>query len=436
MVLKNWPGGMADVMDTKPKKLSSKILIVEDSKTVSSVLCKQVGETLRFEPVPAYSLAEARSILEDDKDFFVALLDLNLPDAPSGEIVDYVLEKRIPPIILTGTFDETLRDQILAKNVVDYVLKDNAHSLEHVTSLISRIYRNQKITILLVDDSPAFRSYCRRLLEVHKFKVLEANNGLEALDLIEEGPEITLVITDYNMPEMDGFELVTRVRERFGRDEMGIIGLSAQGSGVVSAKFLKMGANDFLPKPFESEEFYARVTQNIEIIELIHELRETAIRDPLTRLYNRRYYFGEGEKHLIEARESDTPVTVAMIDIDRFKEVNDRYGHDAGDEVLVRLADRLVMTFGKSHIVSRFGGEEFSVFAYGLHGQRAARFFDDFRRLIENTEVQYGESTIRFTISIGLSWDEDLELTQLIREADRRLYKAKRDGRNRLVHEE
>jgi diguanylate cyclase (GGDEF)-like protein len=224
------------------------------------------------------------------------------------------------------------------------------------------------------------------------------------------------------------------VRERFGKDEVGIVGLSAQGSGVVSAKFLKMGANDFLPKPFESEEFYARVTQNIEILEFIHELREIAIRDPLTRLYNRRYYFGEGERLVREARETRTPVTVAMIDIDWFKEVNDRYGHDAGDEVLVRLADRLVMTFGRHHIVSRFGGEEFSVIAYGLHGERAGRLFDDFRRLIENTEVHYGKDSIRFTISIGLTSDEGLSLEQLIREADRRLYQAKREGRNRIVY--
>jgi len=422
-------------MEKPSRGPSRNILIVEDSTSISGFLCRQIEETLRFHPVPAYTLAQAREVLDEGGDFFVAVLDLNLPDAPNGEIVDLVLERKIPAIILTGTFDEDLRETILAKNVVDYVLKDNPRSLDHIKYLIQRIFRNQEISVLLVDDSRFFRSYCRHLLEAQKFRVLEAENGREGLDLLDRHPEVRLIITDYNMPEMDGFDLVARVRERFEKNEVGIIGLSAQGSGVVSAKFLKMGANDFLPKPFASEEFYARVTQNIELIEFIDELREIAIRDPLTRLYNRRYYFEAGGKLLQEAREGNIPVTVAMLDIDRFKRVNDRYGHDAGDAVIVCLADRLSQSFGKSHIVSRFGGEEFSVLAYGIHGQRAVRYFEDFRRLIENSEVVYGEEVIRFTVSIGLFFGSDEPLPHMIREADRQLYRAKRGGRNRMMVE-
>jgi diguanylate cyclase (GGDEF)-like protein len=125
-----------------------------------------------------------------------------------------------------------------------------------------------------------------------------------------------------------------------------------------------------------------------------------------------------------------------MIDIDWFKEVNDRFGHDAGDEVLVQLAERLMRTFGKSHIVSRIGGEEFSVLAYGLHGTRAVRIFEDFRRLIESMSIPYGSETVRFTISIGLCCEENQPLAHLIREADRRLYRAKQSGRNRVVYED
>ncbi|MGD8385914.1 MAG: diguanylate cyclase [Desulfobacteraceae bacterium] len=418
------------------KDTSRKILVVEDSRSVSGFLCRQIEESLEFEAVPAYSLAEAQAIVEEDPAFFVAVLDLNLPDAPDGEIVDYIRQKGIPAVILTATFDEKLREEILGKHVVDYVLKDSQHSLDVVKELIQRIYRNQDIAILLVDPSREFRSYCRTLLEAHKYTVMEAETGAQGLDVLSAHPGILLVITDFNMPSMDGFEFVSRVRERFGKNDVGIIGLSAQGSGLVSAKFLKKGANDFLSKPFVSEEFYARVTQNIELIEFIRQLREIAIRDPLTRLYNRRYYFDAGEKLLEESRETDTPVTVAMIDIDWFKEVNDRFGHDAGDEVLVQLAERLMRTFGKSHIVSRIGGEEFSVLAYGLHGTRAVRIFEDFRRLIESMSIPYGSETVRFTISIGLCCEENQPLAHLIREADRRLYRAKQSGRNRVVYED
>jgi diguanylate cyclase (GGDEF)-like protein len=122
-----------------------------------------------------------------------------------------------------------------------------------------------------------------------------------------------------------------------------------------------------------------------------------------------------------------------MLDIDRFKDVNDRYGHEAGDAVLVCLADRLSQSFGRAHIVSRFGGEEFTVIAYGIHGDRAIRFFEDFRLLIENAEVRYGRELIRFTVSIGLFFGTNEPLDHMIREADRQLYRSKRDGRNRVM---
>ncbi|MFP3929281.1 MAG: diguanylate cyclase, partial [Desulfobacteraceae bacterium] len=209
----------------------------------------------------------------------------------------------------------------------------------------------------------------------------------------------------------------------------------AQGSGVVSAKFLKLGANDFLAKPFSTEEFYARVTQNIELMEFIEELRETAIRDPMTKLYNRRYFFEEGPKLLEEADKAGVPVTMAMIDIDRFKDINDRFGHEAGDAVIVRVADFLTQAFGKSHVISRFGGEEFCVLAYGLSSDRSSRFFDDFRRLVEHSEVRCSGDRIRFTVSVGVVTGMHRSLDALIREADRLLYSAKRHGRNRVAAE-
>ncbi len=417
------------------RSLSNKVLVVEDSRSVSGFLCRQIEKTLHFDPVPAYSLKETRDILENEQRFFVAVLDLNLPDAPNGEIVSYVLARKIPSIVLTAYFDEGIRERILAKNVVDYVLKDSPRSLDHVKGLIQRIHRNRNISILLVDDSQSFRSYSRKLLEAQRFQVLEAQNGEEGLRVLETNPGVRLVITDYNMPVMDGFELVSKVRELYSKNEVGVIGLSAQGSGVVSAKFLKVGANDFLAKPFSTEEFYARVTQNIELMEFIEELREAAIRDPMTKLYNRRYFFEAGSRLLEEARETGTPVSIAMIDIDRFKGINDRFGHEAGDAVIVRVADILRQAFVRTHVISRFGGEEFCILARGLSGERAGRFLEDFRRLVENSEVRYSGQSIRFTVSVGLASGVDRSLEAMIRGADRMLYSAKRGGRNKVVSE-
>ena len=115
--------------------------------------------------------------------------------------------------------------------------------------------------------------------------------------MLKRHPDIKMVISDYFMPGMDGVELTRRIRHRHRKDQLAVIGISAYGNTILSARFIKNGANDFLNKPFSSEEFYCRVTQNLEMLEYIQKLRETSIRDPLTGLFNRRRFF-EAAKEL------------------------------------------------------------------------------------------------------------------------------------------
>ena len=413
------------------KDMYKKILIVEDIKSISNFIRRQIDAKLHFEAKCAYSFADTRKILESEDDFFVALLDLNLPDAPDGEVVDFVLAKKIPSIILTATFDEGIRDNILEKNVVDYVVKSGLHSLVHVIYLVQRIYRNQFIKVLIVDDSRSFRNYYQSLLVTHKFNVVLADDGQKALEVLKDNPDIKLVITDYNMPVMDGFELVTNIRNQYDKNEIAIIGVSAQESGILSAKFLKSGANDFLTKPFEKEEFYARVTQNIEMLEFIDELRDAAIRDPLTKLYNRRYYFDAGEKLFQKAKKNNIPMTIAMMDIDFFKKINDTYGHDGGDAVLCSISNLLKENVGE-HILARFGGEEFCVLVYDTDQETALALFEDIRKKIEQNEIQHKDVTIKITMSIGVCNQVMDSLDEMINRSDEMLYHAKEDGRNQV----
>jgi len=413
-----------------------KVLIVEDSKVFARILIRKIEDELFFDTCWASNFEEARYLLDDNPDnnsFFVALLDLHLPDAPDGGIVDYVIAKGIPAIVFTGDVEDEVRDRIWAKKVVDYVSKESPDSLDYLCGLIRRIARNKDVSILVVDDSSTVRHHLSRLLAAHEYLVQEADDGEQALACLEVHPEIRMVITDYFMPGMDGVELTRRIRHQHSKDALAVIGISAYGNSILSARFIKNGANDYLNKPFSSEEFYCRVTQNLEMLEYIQKLREASIRDPLTGLYNRRHFFEAAQDFHRRLARGQAPLTLAMLDIDHFKQVNDTHGHAAGDEVLKHVAQALSNRFHGRDLVARLGGEEFCVLAPGVSSQTALAVFDDLRNSIERSKVKLGSTSVGVTVSIGLCDRPMASLDAMLAAADAALYKAKRTGRNRVL---
>lgn len=409
-----------------------RVLVVEDSKMLLKMLCHVVTEH-GFVPVAAASLAEAQEQLAASPQVFLAaVLDLNLPDAPNGEVVDLVVPTGTPVIVLTANYDEERREALLKKNIVDYAVKDGVHVYDYIGRVLQRLVRNRHVKALVVDDTATMRAVLSHLLRQHNFEVLEAANGKEALQVIEANPDIRLLLTDYNMPEMDGFELTMLVRQRFDREAMAIIGLSAQGSQSLSARFIKHGANDFLSKPFCSEEFYCRIMQNMEALDHFDAIRDSANRDYLTQLYNRRYFFEVGGRRYKDALTQGKHVCLAMIDIDFFKKVNDTYGHDAGDQVLRRMALTLKEAL-PGHLVARFGGEEYCVLMLDVEPAEAVVQLQQLRATVERSEVTVGDQVIRYTVSIGVNCAPTEALESSLQLADRRLYLAKKTGRNRVI---
>jgi len=260
----------------------SRILIVEDSAVFANLVKKEIEAKLEMAVVLSKSYAETQNLLADmeeenffsEDNFFIAVLDLNLPDAPAGKIVDLVRSKNIPSIVFTAEFDDKIRELIWSKGIVDYVYKRGKQDVQYLSALIKRIYSNRSVKILVVDDSQTFRTKICNLLELHHYIVIQAGDGVEALKRIQENSDVKLVISDYEMPNMDGFNLIQRIREKRDKNELAIIGLSSRGEPGLSARFLKNGANDFISKPFQTEEFYCRVTQNIETIENFRRLRQ------------------------------------------------------------------------------------------------------------------------------------------------------------------
>lgn len=407
-----------------------KVLLVEDNKMLAKAQEAMLNKALGFDVDIAYSYKGAVKRLETGN-YFVALLDLNLPDAPDGEIVDLIAPK-IPSIVFTATYDEEVRNSVMEKGVLDYFVKSSIEDFKKVVAEVKRFKTNKEKTILVVDDSKPVRKIIVTALQRYNYNLLEAEDGREALSVIEKNPAIQVVITDYNMPNMDGFELIQAIRQKYDKDKMAIIGLSANDMKSVSTRFLKHGANDFLKKPFEDDELHVRVSQNIELLEKITQVQEMANKDFLTGLYNRRYFFDAGEKLYQNAKKGHISLTAAMIDIDHFKNINDTHGHQVGDLAIKTVADILSERFSGSDIIARFGGEEFCVLSPNLSEDDAQRFFDTMRESIAAIVIKKGETEIRFTVSIGVSTILGSDLDDMIGIADDMLYRSKENGRNQV----
>ena len=318
--------------------------------------------------------------------------------------------------------------------MIDYVIKEDPSSLDYVVNLVGRLWRNRDIKALVVDDSSTARRYTVDLLRLYQFIVLEASDGTEALEVIDREKDVRLVITDYHMPRMDGFQLIKAIRRTQSRERIAIVGISSVGSSTLSARFIKSGANDFLNKPFLREEFFCRVQMNVDILEQLAELREAATIDFLTGVRNRRSFYEVAGPLFAAARRGQAKVTIGLIDIDRFKEINDQHGHDVGDVVLAEVAELLSSRVRGTDMLARFGGEEFCILALNIMDNGGVEtYFQRLRQMFEESPIETPSGSFNITISIGVCNHMKGTLDEMIAEADTLLYAAKRNGRNKVV---
>jgi len=416
------------------QEIQDRILIVDDNKTLAKLISKKIENALEMKVDVAYSLTEAKLFLAR-YNYFITLLDINLPDAPNGEIVDYVLAKKHRVIVLSGNIDKEFRAKMLKKSIIDYVNKGGSGDIDYIIQILERLRKNQNHKVLVVDDSMVFRKQMQGMLENMFFEVITVAHGEEALGMLQAKPDISLVLTDYNMPVMDGLELTYEIRKTYSKDELCIVALSGNEDEEISALFLKHGANDYIKKPFSKEEFSVRVNNSIEALENIQTIMNYANRDYLTGLYNRRYFYKAMSEYEEDVKETGEKFAVAMIDIDHFKNVNDTYGHDVGDRVIVTLADILRSSTSPRDVVARFGGEEFCVVLKNINRYSAEDILERIRSEVESYTLTVDKDKhLKFTISIGaVIHNEEETLEDSINEADMMLYKAKNGGRNQVV---
>lgn len=299
--------------------------------------------------------------------------------------------------------------------------------------------------ILIVDDTPANLRVLTSLLGTQGYRVRPVTSGKQAIKAINASvPD--LILMDLRMPEMDGHELCQRLKADVCTRSIPIVCISAADDIDSKVRSFELGAVDFVSKPFASAEVLARVKTHLQVARLQASLRnkvnelerayehikELSTRDPLTGLYNRRYIDEQLTYLLTIAKRYEHPLSVAMIDIDHFKGVNDRFSHAIGDHVLIKVAELLQQGRRTTDIVGRYGGEEFIVVLPETSILDAAHSCESSRRAIEHYSWDTLAAGLQVTISIGLSSDVYTPESMLAR-ADAKLYDAKHAGRNQVM---
>jgi len=297
--------------------------------------------------------------------------------------------------------------------------------------------------LLLVEDSQTTTVLLTKYLS-GGYRLVHAKDGAQAWEMLEKNPEISLVITDINMPNMTGHQLLVKIRKSDGdhhRNLPVIVMTTAEDNVDRNLAFLN-GANDFITKPIDEMELVARVNVHYRLAKTIRELEsskkalaEQATTDSLTKLKNRRAFFENGARALAMARRYMSDLSVILLDIDYFKKINDTYGHSVGDDALVVVAHILMEMSRAEDTVARIGGEEFAVLMPDTNRLGTAVLAERIRSAIEREQFIVGDKIVPITTSIGIATfgvDPAESIDQLLGVADNRLYLAKNSGRNRI----
>jgi diguanylate cyclase (GGDEF)-like protein len=397
-----------------------KILIVEDSEIYRKLLKKHIDKYLVFASCDIVKNYTELQNVSDLSKYDLFLCDYILPDALDGEHIRYILNYSSNIIVITQFEKEFLKSDLVEK-VIDFIVKDDFHTIDYLIRFIKHLHRNKSVKVLLVDNDENILSMQENILNKININVVKSKNGEEALQKIES-ENVDMVLTDMNMPKMDGQELLISIREKYNMTELPVIVLSTETQTNRFLKTLKLGANDFLGKPFLKEELILRVNNLLEICDNIKKVKKQLQIDPLTGAYNRMFLEGNLE-NIFSINERKT---IAMVDIDHFKKINDTYGHQIGDKILIHFVDTIKNTIRKSDFVIRYGGEEFMIYMPDTTKEEAMIVMYKIRKNIKPCD------DIRYSFSAGIA-DEGDTLAEMVKLADKRLYKAKNGGRNKII---
>lgn len=299
--------------------------------------------------------------------------------------------------------------------------------------------------VAVVDDDHAIRRLVKLYLTRSGYQVLEFADGEEARRELNSVPW-DLAILDRRLPDMDGVVLCHELKSNPELQSRYVILLTGETEQEDKVMGLDLGADDYITKPFQPPELLARIRAAKRIVDLQKELMETnkrlellSITDGLTNLYNHRHFQDELARAFEESRRYQRPLSLAIVDLDFFKKVNDSYGHAVGDEVLKCLSRIFQESIRSADLAARYGGEEFAVMMPETDLSEAIVFAEKIRTLVEEKAVATQAGSVSATVSIGVATVPHSHVhsaKDLIVAADKALYRAKKNGRNQVQAEQ
>ena len=296
--------------------------------------------------------------------------------------------------------------------------------------------------ILAVDDSLLICQQIEKVLKNEEYTVYKSHSAKETLELLEE-VDPDLILLDVILPDMEGYELFEKIKAK-DKNHAPVIFITSKDSEQDVIRGFELGACDYIKKPFRPEELKSRVKAHLEDkrerdeLKILNEtlkanmqiLNRVAYRDELTGLYNRRFVVEKLAQDLMEPNRQDALV---MIDVDDFKHVNDCYGHDAGDMVLVCISN-IMESVCRRHKVIRWGGEEFLIILMAVTKQECYEVCEEIRKEIQAFPFLQGNTTFYCTVTLGISlYDKEQSFKMNMTHADMALYRGKKTGKNRTV---
>jgi len=344
-------------------------------------------------------------------------------------------------ILFSAEENKNLLKKVLLAGATDIFSKDNILEFETYLQRLSESFFNTNVgQILLIEDSPSQLQWIEALLIEDGWEVESFSNAEDAIVSFVEN-EYDLVVTDIVLDgAMSGISLVREIRRDLtDKGTIPIFSISAYDEASRRIGLYHVGINDYMTKPIIAEEFIFRVRSLIQSHRVFNELnkermhlKSIALLDPLTGLYNRNAFNEFTPIELEKAKRLQTPMSLAILDIDHFKQVNDRFGHAVGDQVLAEVGLLLRNTLRKGDMVFRWGGEEFVILLTSCPTDKAKEVLEKQRIRFNNRK--YADITI--TASIGISGvnvvDKEVSIQQLFKEADKAVYIAKESGRNKV----
>lgn len=306
-----------------------------------------------------------------------------------------------------------------------------------------------KAKLLLIDDSETQSGQIKQSLERLGYTVEWARSGVEGLKLARSNrPD--LVLLDVVMADIDGFAVCRWLKMNAETREIPVIMLTVRTALADKVEGLNIGADDYLAKPFQDEELEARIfaalrvkathaelkERNQQLESMLHHVEALAITDPLTGLFNRRRFADVLKREFAVTKRYKNTLSCLMIDLDHFKHINDRYGHDAGDLVLKEVARKIQETLREVDVPARYGGEEFAVLLPHTSKRDAMIVAERVCAIVRKVEMKLGNDVLKLSASVGVSGNIDVlsgQAEDLVKAADFALYEAKRRGRDRAV---